>query len=116
MQPPEQPIQKHANEDPDTSSMEATGGSEAVQDARKQSSNSNTERNLPGSSEEPPEDSFWENDIDWLYGTREAARTADHEKENKEMIEFGTRKLPRDDDGPDPDKNTTDEDSDFEEG
>lgn len=38
------------------------------------------------------------------------------QKEAEEMNELGIRKLPRDDDGPDPDKDTTDEDSDFEEG
>ena len=32
------------------------------------------------------------------------------------MNELGIRKLPRDDDGPDLEKETTDEDSDFEEG
>lgn len=38
------------------------------------------------------------------------------QKEAEEMNELGIRKLPRDDDGPDPEKDTTDEDSDFEEG
>ena len=38
------------------------------------------------------------------------------QKEAEEMNELGIRKLPRDDDAPDPDKDTTDEDSDFEEG
>ena len=38
------------------------------------------------------------------------------QKEAEEMNELGIRKLPRDDDVPDPEKDTTDEDSDFEEG
>merc|ERR1719319_544104 len=38
------------------------------------------------------------------------------QKEAEEMNELGIRKLPRDDDGPDLEKETTDEDSDFEEG
>merc|ERR1712198_297587 len=38
------------------------------------------------------------------------------QKEAEEMNELGIRKLPRDDDAPDPDRDTTDEDSDFEEG
>ena len=38
----------HANEDPDTNSREATNGSEAGQDTRNQSFNSNPECGLPG--------------------------------------------------------------------
>ena len=38
------------------------------------------------------------------------------QKEAEEMNELGIRKLPRDDDGVDPERDTTDDDSDFEEG
>ena len=48
----------------------------------------------------------------------EADEKDELQKEAEEMNELGIRKLPRDDDGrsPDPDRNTTDDDSDFEEG
>lgn len=46
----------------------------------------------------------------------EADEKDELQKEAEEMNELGIRKLPRDDDGPDPEKDTTDEDSDFEEG
>ena len=38
------------------------------------------------------------------------------QKEAEEMNELEIRKLPRDDDGVDPERDTTDNDSDFEEG